>query len=323
MKKSGLAIITLIASLLASCSGPVKHQMNEYFTDVEWKNDDFKILQLSDIHLSNSDILEYHYKFMDLTISEANADFIILNGDSFTFADKRVVKSLFNYINSKGILWTFTYGNHDDQGYYNDQYLCEVSKEFSNCRFINFMNDGIDGRGNFVVNLKKGENVAYQLYLMDSHSYRYEDFGYDNVKESQINWYKDAVKYTAETYGEDILSSLFMHIPVYEFREAMKDTYPDIADGKGDQEGTSGAPETNNGFFQVIKDCGSTQSIICAHDHKNNKISLYDGIYCGYGVHATDRIYYANDMLGGLLMTIKSDCSLQFHDIYHTYEEVK
>ena len=59
------------------------------------------------------------------------------------------------------------------------------------------------------------------------------------------------------------------------------------------------------------------------HDHVNNFEADYEGVKFCYGIKSTDRIYHAEDMLGGQVITIKDDHSLVIDRIYHTYAEVQ
>ena len=59
------------------------------------------------------------------------------------------------------------------------------------------------------------------------------------------------------------------------------------------------------------------------HDHINDFAHEYEGILFSYGVKSTDRVYFADDMLGGQTITIKSDHSVSIKQYFHSYEEVK
>ncbi len=141
MNKKILFSLPIILCFVTGCVAKKTYPCSKYITTVEWKNKDkdFRILQLCDIHLSQSDIYEKHFKLLDKTIKQANANLIVLNGDSFTYADKSVVAKLFAFIDSYDIPWTFTFGNHDDQGYYSDTYIQrKLGKNtvFKNVKFL-------------------------------------------------------------------------------------------------------------------------------------------------------------------------------------------
>ena len=325
-------VLPLIGALLVGCKGKKHYSCADYMTSVMWhdKTKEFRVLQLSDIHFSQSDYREEHYKVIDETVSRAKADLIVLNGDCFTFADKLVVNELFDHINSYGIPWTFTFGNHDDQGYYSDTYiqrlLCDTDR-FSNARFVNLEDDDVTGRSNFVINITQSykQDPVYQIYLFDSHSYNFDDAGYDFIKQDQIDWYESMVKFSTETYGKVIPSSAYMHIAPPEFYTAWYlsqegDPSAKLIIGSTDEYSGGPKPESDLHLFDKIKELGSTKSISAAHEHINDSVIDYQGIYLAFGVHSTNRIYRDEDKIGGQILKISPDnFSISFENIYVKY----
>ena len=82
-------------------------------------------------------------------------------------------------------------------------------------------------------------------------------------------------------------------------------------------------PDYNSGFYKVIKEKGSTHGMYFGHDHINNYVINYDDIHFGYGIKATDRVYANDSLLGGRVIILKNDHSVQYEDHYHLYSEVK
>lgn len=334
MKLTKLLTAPLIAILLTGCSGTRQYSSQEYLMKLDFKNAHFNILQMSDVHLSLSDDLDYQFKFMDLSVSDAikrckdvgeSLNLIVLNGDIFTYADKRTVNEVFSFFDSYHIPWTFTYGNHDDQGYYSDHYIEEVfaSGRYDWAWFKSF-NDNVSGRSNFAIDLVGPSNEhVYQLYFFDSHSYRFHDyFYYDYIKEDQIEWYR---KMIYDTNPERVKSTAFFHIPLPEYRNAVEEIQKDPSvnvEGAGVNEVVA-APRYNSGLFKAFKANG-TISVHCSHDHINNFEVLYDGIKLCYGVKATDRIYSNETIMGATMVSIANDYqTVTTKSILHTYAEVK
>lgn len=330
MKKNFLTICSvLIATCLSSCaSNNVHHEYNEYFLEVDYKTD-FKILQLSDIHLSMKDDLDKHFKFMDLTIKDANPDLIVVTGDLFTFASKDTMHSLFNFLDSYSVPWTITYGNHDEQVYFSMEYMTTTLNSFSEyCKYIDHQDDDVYGSANFCINLKKDNKIKYQLYVLDSNRYYYGDyFGYDYIHQDQIDWYEGMVNYSKENNdGTTIPSLAFFHIPFEEYKTAYELYESDSSEVEhifGDNGESVSSPKYNSGLFDKMVELGSTKGTFVGHDHNNNSEIVYKGIHLTYGLHSTDRIYGDLDRLGGLLITIHEDDSFSTERIFHTYDEVK
>ena len=216
-----LAFISLLA--LSAC-GTREYKPQDYILEMNYKSD-FRILQLTDIHLSDKDDRDIQFKFMDKLYESANSpDLVVVTGDLFTFAGKDTAKSLLKYFDSKNIPWTVCFGNHDEQCYFSVDWLTDVLTNYgSNCLFKDLQDDNVNGNCNFAINLMKDGKVHDQLFIMDSNRYNFNlsQLGYDCFKEDQINWYESVVKYTKEQNGGETANSLmFYHIPLPEVNAA-------------------------------------------------------------------------------------------------------
>ena len=326
MKSKSLLFASVIGLCLTSCATGVKHDISEYFLHTDYKVGGYRILQLTDIHLGDKDYQDLHFKFMDLTIKDANPDMIVVTGDLFTFASKSTAKRLFNFLDSYGVPWTITFGNHDEQCYFSVDWMTGYLNTYGkNCLFKDIQDDDIHGNCNFTINLMNGSEVFEQVVIIDSNRYSYGiSSGYDYFKKDQINWYSEMVDYSTSTWGvggQPVHSVMFYHIPLPEINDAWEKGTK-LYD-EGEKREKSCPPDVNSGFFKVIKEKGSTDGMYFGHDHVNNFIVEYEGIDFGYGIHSTNRIYYDEDMIGGRVVVINDDHSLSYEHIYHTYEEVK
>ena len=322
-KFTTLAFISLLA--LSAC-GTKQYQPQDYILEMNYKSD-FRILQLTDIHLSDKDDRETQFKFLDLLYKDAsNPDLVVVTGDLFTFAGKDTAKSLFNYFNSKKVPWTVCFGNHDEQCYFSVDWLTEtLSNLGSYCMFKDLQDDNVNGNCNFVINLKEGSKVHDQLFVMDSNRYNFDlsQLGYDCFKQDQIDWYESVVKYTKEQNGDTVNSLMFYHIPLPEANPAWEEAKNANAVIYGEKREASCPPDHDYGFFTKIKELGSTKAMFFGHDHINNFEVDYQGVKFCYGIKSTDRIYHDEDMLGCQTIIIHDDHSLKIDRYYHTYAEVK
>lgn len=314
---------------LSGCGAQKNHYgAQDYVLETEYK-DDFKILQLSDIHMANKDNRRIHYDFMDLTIKDADPDMLVACGDLFTFADKTVAKELFAYLDSWGIPWTVAFGNHDEQCYFSIDWMTGYLNNYgSNCLFKDIQDDDVFGNSNFAIDLMQDGRVKQQIIIMDSNRYNYGEYwGYDYMKQDQIDWYEDVINYTAEQNGGMVVPSmLFCHIPVPEYQTAYDLAMAGSSEAVleyGEFNEDCSCPKYNSGFFDKMVELGSCKAMMAAHDHVNNARLLYKGIYLCYGVTSTDRIYYQDGMLGGLVITVHPDDTLGFDYIYHDYKELE
>jgi len=326
MKRKYL-LIPILAGLCA-CSAETGLTSKDYILETDYKSD-FKILQLTDIHLANKDNQTYQLKFLKSTIEKADPDFIVLTGDNFTFADRATAKRLFEFFESQKIRWTITFGNHDEQCYFSidwmTSYLNNLSKkDGSYLLFVDHQGDKVNGNANFAINLMDGQTIKQQLIIIDSNRYYYGSYwGYDWIKEDQINWYSDLIDYTTAQNGGTVVPSLaFFHIPFPEYLDAWNAAQngdPDATLLHGvAKEGVS-APEYNSGFWNKILEKGSTKVCSVGHDHLNDWTILYKGVYLSYGLTSTDRIYYDEELLGGKTITIHDDNTYEIELVFNKY----
>lgn len=329
MKKIiALILVVVMCILCCGCGKESSYEASDYMLNVDYK-DDFKILQLCDLHLANKDNRQIHYDYLDGVIKEAKADMIVVCGDLFTFADKTVPKELFAFLDSYGIPWTVTFGNHDEQCYFSIDWLTNYLNNFgSNCVFKDIQDDDVFGNANFVVNLNKNGKIQEQVFILDSNRYNYGEYwGYDYIKDDQIEWYENMVKYTTSKEGHTVPSIAFFHIPVPEFQTAWDEAEQKIGKDAvyeyGEIHEPVSCPKYNSGFFDSVLKMKSTNALLCAHDHVNNWLVNYKGVDLCYGVTSTDRIYYYEGMIGGQVITIHNDGSLSYDRIYREYEVAK
>lgn len=327
-KRTFLPLLPLFALSLSSCANVnVRHEISEYILSMNYK-EDMRILQLNDIHIGDKDNRQLHYDFLELTIKDANPDLIVLDGDIFTFASRYTAQELFKFIDSHGIPWTATFGNHDEQCYFSVDWLSGYLNNFgSNCLFKDIQDDDVSGNANFAINVMKGKEIFETIVVMDSNRYYFGNyFGYDYIKENQIDWYERLISHIALDADHVVPSIAFFHIPLPEFSDAWNDyqsgePYARYIIGEKGEKVCS--PDYNSGLFQVMLNLGSTDGIFCAHDHLNDYAIDYKGITLSYGVNSTDRIYYSPTMMGGQVITLHEDHTFTIEQIFHTYDEVK
>ena len=339
MKNRLVLSLSLFAVALSSCGG-VHHNISEYVLSTNY-HDNYRILQLTDLHLGDKDNQDLHYKFLDLTIRDADADFIVVTGDLFTFASKDTAKRLFAFLDSYEKPWTVTFGNHDEQCYFSVDWLTSKLNKLSedansHCIYKDIQDDDVQGNANFAINLMVGDVLFEQLIVMDSNRYDFKTMYYDYFKPNQIDWYKRMVEYGRSLPGGALAKSLmFYHIPLPETQQVwdmLQEGSAEVAnvpfkvkgeDKYGTLEEDVCCPDYNSGFFKVIDDLDYTTGMYFGHDHVNNFIINYKGVDFGYGVKATDRVYYGESKLGGRVITLHSDHTTTYEDYYHTYVEVK
>lgn len=246
----------------------------------------FKVLQITDTHLlggtkfdkDNETLreLEKAVTTLDYDLVVMTGDLVINEGLKLYYNKYNGVRRFADLMEKHGVYWAYTLGNHEGAIIGNNESIIKTLLPYEHCIIGN--TEQVDGETNFVVDLKKQDKTVHSLILMDSHDKDKEQGtkGYDYIKQSQIDWYKAVLKARG-----NVPSTLFMHIPLPEFREADK---AGQFDGSGEVLRLDGicAPTYNSGFFDVIKSQKSTGMVSVGHDHNNRWGAWYQGVYFMY-----------------------------------------
>lgn len=295
---------------------------NYYFVTDE----DFKVLHLTDIHLSGGFLQKETDKktinAVAAMVSAEKPDLVIVTGDiayaigiGGTINNAYAHNMFIRLMENLGVYWTVAFGNHDTEpyNYHKRDAVANMyaDQDLERCLF-GHSPDGVSGEGNHVINVKntKGE-ITKSLFMFDSHSYIRQDlvgglidslmWNYDVIKQDQVDWYEDMI----ELYSPK--SSLaFFHIPLYEMKEGY-DEY--IANGRTDtddvkwmdgRDGEEGdvvvyasESEVGDQLFEKALELGNTKAFFFGHDHFNNFVMDYKGILFSYGF-SIDYIAYGD-----------------------------
>lgn len=297
-----------------------------------------KVLQLTDTHFGGG-WMSIKKDSMALNavaamISAEKPDLVIVTGDvaypvffqAGTFNNKSGAKLFAELMESLGVYWTVSYGNHDTEAYsfFDREEITEFYGQYPHCLMREGAED-VDGYGNQVFNIVKSNGtITRSLFTVDSHSYVDNDyFGimwkYDNIHENQIEWYSKIIKENnkqnqmklyassdSQFLGKNptalgIPSSVFLHVPLSEYKDAWNEY---VENGYADTENVKynygvagesgkvvypGLYEDN--FFETMQELGSTDSVFCGHDHLNNFSLNYKGIDLTYS-YSVDYLAY-------------------------------
>lgn len=294
-------------------------------------DDHFKVIQLTDVHIGGG-FLSIKKDSMAINavaamITAEKPDLVVITGDiaypvpfqAGTFNNKTSAELFAQLMEKLGVYWVPVFGNHDTEAYsyYSRKKISEFysQEKFSHCLFQSGPED-VDGYGNSIINVKntKGE-ITQSLVMLDSHSYVDNDyFGimwkYDTIHDSQVKWYEDSLnKIKAENNDVMPKSLAFFHIAIPEYKTAWDEyranDFNDTENVKyiygkaGEKDYSVYTSEYNYGFFDKVKELGSTQGMFCGHDHLNNFSIDYKGVRLTYG-YSIDYLAYTGIMKFGL-----------------------
>jgi hypothetical protein len=295
-------------------------------------DDDFKVMQLSDVHIGGG-FLSTKKDNMALNavaamVSEEKPDLVIVTGDiaypvpfqAGTFNNKNSAMLFADLMEKLGVYWCLAFGNHDTEAYsyYTREQIAamyENKDKYPHC-LLQSGDEDVDGVGNYVINVKNtlGE-ITQSLFMFDSHSYTDNDyFGilwkYDCIHKNQIEWYKNKIESLTQQNGGVTPKSLaFFHIPLIEMQQAYYEYrdngFQDTDDVKylfgkiGEKEEMICSSAYNEGLFDAMLECGSTQGVFFGHDHLNNMSLNYKGIQLTY-TYSIDYLAYSGIAKYGL-----------------------
>lgn len=306
--------------------------LDEY--NIVCDKDEFKVMQLTDIHIGGTKRTEKEdlkaFQAMYKLVKYAKPDLIVITGDlvysklAKTHSPDNMNSFIMvcNFFEKIGIPWTFTFGNHDAEGFAmaNPEDIINMTQTYVKCLYQ--YSDPLEGRTNLFINIRNKENKILQsLILMDSGEY-VAGQGYDSISDAQIQWYENRIRELSKEQGETISSMLFFHIPLYEWNmlyEKYLAHSPDVTYYYGRIGEEICSSEKKNTLLEKVFELNSTKAIFVGHDHFNDLSLEYKGVRFTYG-KSIDYLAYCGDgkseyQRGATLITIKNDSEFDISPI--------
>lgn len=322
---------------------------------------ELKIMHLTDIHVGGGWLSAKNDSMaINAVVAMVKAekpDLVVVTGDivypvpyeSAALNNLPPHKIFATLMETLGVYWVPTFGNHDTEFYsfYSREEISEYysGEDFKYCLYERG-NESLDGFGNSVINVKNSQGIITQsIFTIDSHAYTGSGLSsilamdYDNIKQNQVDWYKNIVEKNNE-YNNNLIANLenkdellskydklntllFFHIPLQEYKDAwfkyVENGYKDTDDIKLIY-GTAG--ETGDiiycgvdgdNLFETMQALGGKHGIFCGHDHVNNFSIDYKGIRLTYGMSidylAYGKIHTLGSQRGCTMITVNPDGS--------------
>ena len=331
---------------------------NWYFTT----DSDFKIMHLTDIHIGggflSKTVDEKALNAVATMVTKEKPDLVIATGDitfpvpyrAGTFNNHSGIKAFANLMESLGVYWDVTFGNHDAEAYsyFDREAIAEFyeNEDYKYCLFQAGPED-VDGYGNHTIEVKNSKGIITQaIILIDSQAYIEDNIiesikgTYDNIHPNQVEWYESEIKRMNaenEKINKDatpVKSLAFFHIPLVEMDDAWtefknngyNDTdnfkYTEGIIGELGRQVCCGYGEDD--MFEKMLELDSTKAMFNGHDHVNNTTFEYKGITFSYGYSIDYFAYSGIDKLGSqrgcTMITCKPDTSFTI-DKYNYYSD--
>lgn len=273
-----------------------------------------KILQITDCHYKVDDQLNSKPSIdrMREVLDIEKPDFVMYTGDvvvsneSFTGLD-----TVLGMVIDRNIPFALVFGNHDDEY---DHSRAELYDYIARKKGAIMPKRVTDDAPDYVIPVKSSgleDKTSALLYCIDSHSYTQIPSvpGYDWIKFSQIEWYRQvSEEYTRQNDGTPLPALAFFHIPLPEYRDAVMDEKNRIFGVKA--EGVC-CPTANSGFFLSAKECGDVMATFCGHDHDNDYAVMYRDIMLAYGRYTGGNTVY-NDIPNGARVIVLHEGKREF-----------
>ena len=315
-----------------------------YFTT----DGDFKVMHITDVHIGggflSKSVDEKALNAIALMVTKEKPDLVIATGDiafpvpytAGTFNNYTGAKAFGNLMESLGVYWTVTFGNHDAEAYsyFDREAVAKIysDEEFEHCLF-QAGPENVDGYGNHVIEVKNSKGVITQAMVMiDSQAYIKDTIiesikgTYDNIHPNQVEWYETEIKRMNdendkvikaiqgdakgglfESFGT-VKTHAFFHIPLVETDDAWKEfsenNFKDTENFKyiegiiGEEGRLVCCGYGEDDLFEKMLELGSTKAIYNGHDHVNNTTFEYKGILFSYGYSIDYFAYSGIDKLG-------------------------
>lgn len=329
-----------------------------YFTT----DGDFKVMHITDVHIGggfmSKSVDEKALNAVAAMVTKEKPDLVIATGDiafpvpyrAGTFNNYSGIKAFANLMESLGVYWDVTFGNHDAEAYsYFDREAVAKfyeNEEYKYCLFQSGPED-VDGYGNHVIEVKNTDGIITQaMILIDSQAYVKDNIiesikgTYDNVHPNQVEWYETEIKRMNaenEKINKDatpVKSMAFFHIPLVEMDDAwkefaqngFKDTenfkFTEGIIGEGGRLVCCGYGEDD--LFEKMLELDSTKAMFNGHDHVNNTTFEYKEIVFSYGYSIDYFAYSGIDKLGSqrgcTMITCKPDSTFTI-DKYNYFSD--
>lgn len=295
-------------------AGLLPKEEGEYSIFTKKSNQDFKILQLTDMHFGCGILSRKSDKLAQnavITLVErVKPDLIILTGDNIyplpifsgTANNLKQSKYVAKLMEQFEIPWTMVFGNHDTEPFatHTKSQLCDFYSQQKHC-LLKRGDENIYGMGNHIIIINNEDGkVNTCCVMLDSNMYLKDSFfsTFDNIHDDQIQWYKENI-IKISNGGQLVNSLAFFHMPLEEYRDAWAKLKIGNLDEVTYHLGTINEINDHIGFsrrkkgnfFEEMVKFGSLKGCFCGHDHLNNISMTYKGIRLTYGM-AIDFLAY-------------------------------
>jgi predicted MPP superfamily phosphohydrolase len=304
----------LAASKTVLASG-VHHQAPHHLTIAP--NAPLKILQFADLHYGEGENTVWGPEqdlgstlAMDLYfVYEPDTSFVVFSGDQITGNNIETNATAYwadalSVAVRRNTSFCSIMGNHDDAPCCSTMSAASTVEQivrsnttraqlvqfeqstYPDLSFTGMTNDTVNGTTNYVLPIAVVTNTSTvfvgALYFLDTGGGSYQEV----LDSTQIAWLKDTAATINLAANKTLPALLFMHIPMPEYANA----YQPLGSGSeciGNIDADGITPTvTNAGLYAALQDIGGFVGTFTGHDHGNDWMCPYGGMWLGYGRHS-------------------------------------
>lgn len=289
MKKALISLLLVSLAMALNAQKPVL-EFN--------KKGKFKIVQFTDIHYKKLDKnSEAALKLINEVLDAEKPDLVVFTGDLiYAKPVKEGIDDVVNPVIKRKIPWAYVFGNHDDESGMSRQQLMDYVSPKPYC-LAQAGDKALSGVGNYIIEVKNNNNpdsIGALLYFFDSGAYTSikQVGGYDWIKLDQVLWYTNQSNaYTKANNNQPYPALAFFHIPLPEYAIMKREKYDKLIGSKDEKECNG---KLNSGLFAAMRQAGDVMGTFVGHDHDNDYIGEYFGIYLAYGRFSGGNTEYNN-----------------------------
>lgn len=197
----------------------------------------FKIMLFADSQ-DDEELEETTTEFMREALSAYKPDLVIYLGDN-TVANgfenqKKAIEAVTLPVREAGIPFAIVFGNHDQEFGVTKEKLLDIYRSLGCLTYDAAPEIYGCGNCNLPILSSDGTKTAFNLWLMDSGSsgnFYDGKWGYDYIRDDQLEWYKNTAALLAEANGGKVVPAMnFQHIVIPEIYDAIHVKVPFSSD---------------------------------------------------------------------------------------------